>query len=54
MLAEFRTSVSGMQVQQIAVDIISNNIANATTPGYKRSDADFKALLYAQYAPAGD
>jgi flagellar basal-body rod protein FlgG len=35
-----------MQAQQMSVDVISNNIANVNTTGYKRSRADFQDLLY--------
>ena len=37
---------SGMQAQQLNVDVISNNIANMTTTGYKRQRAQFQDLLY--------
>jgi flagellar basal-body rod protein FlgG len=35
-----------MQAQQMNVDVISNNIANMTTTGFKRQLIDFKDLLY--------
>src|SRR6185295_492103 len=37
---------TGMQAQQMNVDVISNNIANMTTAGYKRQLIDFKDLMY--------
>lgn len=37
---------TGMLAQQTNVDVISNNIANMTTTGYKRQRADFKDLMY--------
>lgn len=37
---------TGMLAQQTNVDVISNNIANMTTTGYKRQRADFKDLIY--------
>lgn len=37
---------TGMLAQQMNVDIISNNIANMTTTGYKRQRVDFKDLIY--------
>jgi flagellar basal-body rod protein FlgG len=37
---------TGMLAQQMNVDVISNNIANMTTAGYKRQRVDFKDLVY--------
>ncbi len=37
---------TGMLAQQMNVDVISNNIANMTTTGYKRRQAAFQDLLY--------
>lgn len=37
---------TGMMAQQMNVDNISNNIANMTTTGYKRSRLEFKDLMY--------
>ena len=37
---------SGMYAQQMNVEVISNNIANMTTTGYKRERAEFQDLLY--------
>ncbi len=37
---------TGMLAQQMNVDSISNNIANMTTTGYKRSHLEFKDLMY--------
>ena len=37
---------TGMLAQQLNVDVISNNIANMTTTGYKRQRAEFQDLLY--------
>lgn len=37
---------TGMLAQQMNVDVISNNIANMTTNGYKRQRVDFKDLIY--------
>jgi len=38
--------VTGMMAQQLNVDVISNNIANMTTTGFKRQRAEFQDLLY--------
>lgn len=40
------TGATGMLAQQLNVDVISNNIANMTTTGYKRQRAEFQDLLY--------
>ena len=37
---------TGMLAQQLNVDVISNNIANMTTSGYKRQRAAFQDLIY--------
>ncbi|MGV9010254.1 flagellar basal-body rod protein FlgG [Brevundimonas sp.] len=41
-----RTAASGMSAQQLNVEVISNNIANMNTIGYKRQRAEFQDLLY--------
>ncbi len=37
---------TGMQAQQLNVEVISNNIANSATTGFKRQRAEFQDLLY--------
>src|SRR6202795_3715303 len=37
---------TGMQAQTTNVEVISNNIANLTTTGYKRQRAEFQDLMY--------
>ena len=37
---------TGMLAQQTNVDVISNNIANMNTTGFKRQRAEFQDLLY--------
>ncbi len=39
-------AATGMQAQQTNVEVISNNIANMTTTGYKRRQAEFQDLIY--------
>jgi flagellar hook protein FlgE len=41
MLSSLSSGVSGIQAFQEEMDVISNNIANVNTPGYKSSRADF-------------
>lgn len=40
------TGASGMLAQQLNVEVISNNIANMNTTGFKRQRAEFQDLLY--------
>ena len=37
---------TGMEAQQLYVDVIANNLANVNTVGYKKSRVDFEDLLY--------
>lgn len=39
-------AASGMMSQELNVEVISNNIANLSTTGFKRQRADFQDLLY--------
>ena len=40
------TAATGMMAQELNVQVISNNIANMRTTGYKRQRAQFSDLLY--------
>jgi len=42
-----------MQSQQLNLDVISNNLANVNTAGFKKSKIEFQDLLYQTYRPAG-
>jgi len=44
---------TGMLAQQLAVDTISNNIANMSTTGFKRQRAEFQDMLYQTKIRAG-
>ncbi|MEO0500559.1 MAG: flagellar basal-body rod protein FlgG [Pseudomonadota bacterium] len=44
---------TGMLAQQLNVEVISNNIANMNTTGYKRARAEFQDLLYQTVARPG-
>ena len=46
MTRALHTAATGMQVQQQNVDNIANNLANASTVGFKRSRLEFQDLLY--------
>jgi len=44
-----------MQSQQLNLDVISNNLANVNTTGFKKSKIEFQDLLYQTYrAPGAD
>ncbi len=53
MLQAMSTAATGMQAQETQIDVISNNLANASTPGFKVSRAHFQDLLYINTRQAG-
>lgn len=53
MLRAFSTAATGMTGQQMMIDVISNNLANINTTGFKRSQIDFQDLLYVKMREAG-
>lgn len=46
MLRSLWSSASGMIAQQTNLDVVSHNLANVNTTGYKKRRADFEDLLY--------
>src|SRR5580658_3665106 len=40
------TAATGMAAQELSVQVISNNIANMSTTGYKKQSAEFQDLIY--------
>ena len=44
---------TGMMAQQTNVEVISNNLANMSTTGYKRRRAEFQDLIYQNLRRAG-
>ena len=44
---------TGMQAQQNQLDVISNNLANVSTNGYKRANAVFEDLMYQNMRQVG-
>src|SRR6202451_768195 len=40
------TAATGMAAQELSVQVISNNIANMATTGYKKQSAEFQGLIY--------
>ncbi len=53
MLRALYSSASGMQSQQLNLDVISNNLANVNTTGFKASRPQFQDLLYDTTTSAG-
>jgi flagellar basal-body rod protein FlgG len=46
MLRALYSSAAGMESQQLNLDVISNNLANVNTAGFKKSKIEFQDLLY--------
>ncbi len=53
MLRALSTAATGMEAQETRLDVTANNIANASTPGYKRMRAEFADLMYQQLRAPG-
>lgn len=47
------TAASGMEAQQLAVEVISHNLANMNTTAFKRQRAEFEDLLYQTLSQPG-
>jgi flagellar basal-body rod protein FlgG len=48
-----QSASSGLSALNTALDVISNNLANVNTPGFKGSRANFQDLLYLEMAEPG-
>ncbi len=46
MIRALYSAATGMESQQLNLDVISNNLANVNTTGFKKSRAEFADLLY--------
>jgi hypothetical protein len=46
-------SKTGMEAQQMQLDVISNNLANVSTTGFKRGHAVFEDLMYQNLRQVG-
>ena len=46
-------SKTGMEAQQMQLDVVSNNLANSSTTGFKRAHAVFEDLMYQNLRQAG-
>lgn len=53
MMRALKIAATGMNAQQMNVDVLSNNIANINTTGFKRQRAAFRDLVYQDQVIAG-
>lgn len=53
MNSSFYTGVAGMKAHQYGIDILSDNIANVNTVGYKSTAAEFSTIYSQQIVEAG-
>ena len=53
MMRALYTAATGMMAQQTNMDVISNNLANVNTTGFKHSRANFQDLMSQEMRPAG-
>ena len=53
MIRSLYTAATGMEAQQLNMDVTANNLANVNTTGFKKSRADFQDLLYQTIRVAG-
>ena len=53
MTSALHTARSGLDAQDMRMRVISNNLANVNTTGFKRDRAEFETLMYQNYKQAG-
>lgn len=53
MMRSLWTAATGMVAQQTHIDVLSNNLANVNTTGFKKSRAEFEDLMYQTVRMAG-
>lgn len=53
MIRALYTAATGMEAQQLNMDVTANNLANVNTTGFKKSRVDFQDLLYQNIKSAG-
>jgi flagellar basal-body rod protein FlgG len=47
-IVALNSSATGLQAQEVALDVIANNLANVTTAGFRASRVNFQDLMYLQ------
>jgi flagellar basal-body rod protein FlgG len=53
MIKALYTAATGMRANQTRIDVISNNLANVNTSGFKKSTVNFQDLLYSTLEQPG-
>lgn len=53
MMRSLWSAATGMVAQQLNIDVISNNLANVNTVGFKKNRAEFEDLIYQNLKIAG-
>jgi len=53
MIRSLWSAATGMNAQQMQTDVVANNLANASTTGFKKSRANFEDLMYRTLQVAG-
>jgi len=53
MISALWTAATGMNAQQTNIDVISNNLANVNTSGFKKSKINFADLIYTNMRQPG-
>lgn len=53
MIRSLWSAATGMNAQQLSTDVVANNLANASTTGFKKSRANFEDLMYRTMQVAG-
>lgn len=53
MIRALWTAGTGMEAQQMNLDVVANNLANVNTVGFKKSRAEFQDILYQTTKSAG-
>lgn len=53
MIRALNNAASGMKAQEMNIDVLSNNLANVNTSGFKRARAEFSDMFYTARIQAG-
>ncbi len=53
MIRALYTAASGLEAQQLNIDVIANNLANVNTAGFKQARTEFQDLLYQNVRASG-
>lgn len=53
MMRSLWTAATGMDAQQLNMDVVAHNLANANTTAFKKSRANFEDLMYQNLIPPG-